>query len=365
MPARRASVSAGAPSAARGASLSPMAARGAAPMAAPRARKGSASMYEGIFDRIDTDHSGAIDAAELAGALASQFPEACFTGADVKAMMEEADLNHDGVISFIEFCAVMERAEGAASHWSRARASLWGHVARSLRETAAVVHSAAEPLRAIARAHSYEALDGKRIVTPGLRFAAGVAATLIRLAFLDLIAMELMFPALALIFDARAIASSGLQCFFDIALGSAAAISVLAFVAFELWCFASGQSVAFYFLGLEVLDSSSRRVFGFGKMLGLQLFWAGALQVVLIGLFKLEEMQRGPTAPASASAQPLSYNVEVWAALEKSPAAQLTLISLAGRLVDGGALVLSGKSILQRLLGGVVVVKEKRKRNYY
>ena len=358
MPTRRASVSAGAPSAARDVPPLPSAVRGAL----PSAKGGLASQYKVIFDRIDKDRSGAIDAAELAGALASQFPEACFTGADIKAMMEEADLNHDGVVSFAEFCAVMERAEGAASHWSRARASLWGHVARSLQETAAVVRSAAEPLRAIARAHSYEASDGKRIVTPGLRFAVGVAATLIRLTFLDLLVMELMlFPALAMISDARAIASSGL---FDLAFGSAASILVMAFVAYELWCFASGQSIAFYFLGLEVVDTSSRRVFGFAKMLGLQLFWAGTLQAVLIGWNKLEDMQRGPTTSAFANAEPLSYNLEVWTALNKSPAAQLTLIALAGRLVDGGALVLSGKSIMQRLLNGVVIVKEERKMNY-
>ena len=64
-----------------------------------------------LFDKIDTDGSGTIDFDELYNATAATFPSLKLTPEDVYGMIENADLNDDGVIDFQEFCIIMREAK--------------------------------------------------------------------------------------------------------------------------------------------------------------------------------------------------------------------------------------------------------------
>ena len=54
-----------------------------------------------VFDWIDADHNGYLDHYEIKMAFAMTNKQ--FTDDDVKKLMEEADTDKDGRISFVEF----------------------------------------------------------------------------------------------------------------------------------------------------------------------------------------------------------------------------------------------------------------------
>ncbi|CAM9991229.1 unnamed protein product [Heterosigma akashiwo] len=56
-----------------------------------------------LFDRFDSDKSGAISQKNLADILGETY-----TRAEVEAVLNEADIKKDGQIDFEEFCTIMK-----------------------------------------------------------------------------------------------------------------------------------------------------------------------------------------------------------------------------------------------------------------
>ena len=143
----------------------------------PRSKKGTASpspglksLYAPIFEDFDTDKSGFIDASELYKAVCLLFPGTGFTAADIASMLEEADLNRDGVISLEEFASIMTAAEGKSTMWGQAQKSIWSQFSRNVQQATMALYNAASPLRTFGRQNSYECPDtGARLATVGLR----------------------------------------------------------------------------------------------------------------------------------------------------------------------------------------------------
>ena len=125
-----------------------------------------------MFKKIDRDNSGSIDSSELYACISDLFPNAQFTSSDVLAMMKEADLNNDGVISLEEFVIIMTKAEGENSLWGKTQASMWTNVQRNTAQVIAVVDHVAAPMREMARQHSYRRNDGVVIASVGARAAS-------------------------------------------------------------------------------------------------------------------------------------------------------------------------------------------------
>lgn len=125
-----------------------------------------------MFKKIDRDNSGSIDSDELYACISDLFPNAQFTSSDVLAMMKEADLNNDGVISLEEFVIIMTKAEGENSLWGKTQASMWTNVQRNTAQVIAVVDHVAAPMREMARQHSYRRNDGVVIASVGARAAS-------------------------------------------------------------------------------------------------------------------------------------------------------------------------------------------------
>jgi len=136
------------------------------------------SIYAPIFRKIDKDNSGSIDSNELYQCISELFPNAQFTVSDVISMMQEADLNDDGVISLDEFSTIMSKAEGANSLWGKTQASLWMTFYRNTTQILAIVDTAATPMREVVRQHSYKRPDGVAIASVGVRLVSCFIGTI-------------------------------------------------------------------------------------------------------------------------------------------------------------------------------------------
>jgi hypothetical protein len=139
------------------------------------------SLYQSLFDSIDVDNSGTIEASELFTAMRKAFPSARFTPADAIKMLEEADTNDDGVLSFDEFVSIMQNAEGIAGNWAKLNQSFFQKGLKSIRDVGVVAHSAVRPFREFARQHSFDWDVDKdiKIASVGLRFGAEIVFGLI------------------------------------------------------------------------------------------------------------------------------------------------------------------------------------------
>jgi EF-hand domain pair len=118
----------------------------------PSTSERSSEKYRQLFNDIDVDHSGFIDAVELYAAAARAFPNARVTPAAIKRLLQEADENHDGVISYKEFAHVLGKAEVKHDLWSKL--SGLSRVKHELDEAFVVADGALEPIRHFSRQHS-------------------------------------------------------------------------------------------------------------------------------------------------------------------------------------------------------------------
>lgn len=131
--------------------------------------------YRELFDEIDADGNGKIDVAELNTVVTTLFPDQKFSKADIMYMIEEADLNHDGLISYEEFCDVMKKAEGKKSLWGDL--TLWGRTQKSLNEFRVTLNAARRPLKEWSRQLSKKN-SGTNFPDPSLRAIGMSIATI-------------------------------------------------------------------------------------------------------------------------------------------------------------------------------------------
>ena len=126
-------------------------------------------MYKSLFASIDVDGSGTIDSNELFTAMHETFPTASITRAEAIRMIEEADINSDGVLSFDEFSSIMSNAENLAGNWAKLNNSFLSQGFKSLREAGILAHSATRPLRDFGRQNSFDCPDtGLTLATPAM-----------------------------------------------------------------------------------------------------------------------------------------------------------------------------------------------------
>lgn len=220
------------------------------------------ALYRPLFEEIDKDGNGVVDASELHGALLKTFP--ALTPKAVRKMLSEADVNHDGVLSLEEFSAIMTAAEGKNTAWGKAQKSLWENWNQHLRETVAVLHSAAEPLKAISRKHSRKE-GGKQVANVGLRLAAGI--------------MEgfLLLYCYAFLFQEGFRTQEGVGQ--EVILGSAGRLpewitygGTGIVLCLECLCFSRGQDIVMHLADMQMVDVNGTP-FGFWSFLLSQIIF--------------------------------------------------------------------------------------------
>jgi len=129
--------------------------------------------YQSLFNKIDTDGSGTIDASELFSTVSKLYPEHRFTRSEIGKMFDEADVNHDGAVSYKEFCHILNHAEGKANAWGKLEQSLWHRAAKNVSNLSQLVVS--KRAKEFARSHSYECADsGQLVPTAGIRLIAEI-----------------------------------------------------------------------------------------------------------------------------------------------------------------------------------------------
>jgi hypothetical protein len=75
----------------------------------PGVAKAKEAQHRALFNQLDTDKSGYLDASEIQAALIEMNggANAALTGAQVQMMIAEADTDDDGQVDFDEFCKVL------------------------------------------------------------------------------------------------------------------------------------------------------------------------------------------------------------------------------------------------------------------
>lgn len=113
--------------------------------------------YEELFNSIDKDHNGSIDADELMTALGDRLK---WTPYRIDKLIRQADLNHDGTLDIEEFARIMEEHKDSMDMWGDANDSLWHNwkhrLTTTLSETVDVIEDMCQPAKEISRNHSTE-----------------------------------------------------------------------------------------------------------------------------------------------------------------------------------------------------------------
>ncbi len=113
--------------------------------------------YEELFNSIDKDHNGSIDADELMTALGDHLK---WTPYRIDKLIRQADLNHDGTLDIQEFARIMEEHKDSMDMWGDANDSLWHNwkhrLTTTLSETVDVIEDMCQPAKEISRNHSTE-----------------------------------------------------------------------------------------------------------------------------------------------------------------------------------------------------------------
>lgn len=210
-----------------------------------------ASLYRPMFSKMDADKSGFIDSMELFTAISELFPGVAFTMKDISEMMDEADVDHDGVISLEEFLEVM--TEGKSTLWGQAQKSMWGRFSANTLETVSVVHTAAEPLKQIARTHSYRRGD-LQIASVGLRIGATIVAVVV-LVIVFIFVLSLSAVLKPILF-----------------LAVCLLVYPVIFLA-NLVCFFKGQDLPMSLMDLQMVHAETGKPFGFILFLIAQILF--------------------------------------------------------------------------------------------
>lgn len=333
-----------------------------------RTNIGMTALYKPLFDRIDSNHSGSIDAKELWDAVSSSFGG--ITPLDLQSMMSEADVNHDGVISLEEFASIMTAAEGQSALWRSAQQSLWGTVKLNAADVVNVAHSAAKPLQEISRQHSYPRAFGRggreektlQVASVGVRCFSSCCMGFLLLFFLIVVpylifwkacesrlddnwrfrflgAMNVITPEARAVECFKGWVTDDKKIFFD-------ALYFLAYFASS----GGGQNLLFWLFDLAIVDDNGEP-FSFSRFAGWvmldNLFFFPPQIFLSLALYF------SPLLDKTSDNRPF----ELIGAIE----AGSSLYQFWWWVINYGVLMCSGKSISQRLFGGEVVVIERKR----
>jgi hypothetical protein len=195
-------------------------------------------------------------------------------------MFDEADVNHDGAVSYKEFCHILNHAEGKANAWGKLEQSLWHRAAKNVSDLSQLVVS--KRAKEFARSHSYECADsGQLVPTAGMRFIAEIVGDCF--VFAVAVSIGLCF---ILNGNAHAGALTVIDEFHDFQITRDTAKNVhtesLAFaqkakalmtitfivgIAINLFFRFFGVTVGFHLFGLKTINKSSRKTANFFEMI--------------------------------------------------------------------------------------------------
>ena len=127
--------------------------------------------YLEVFNAIDKNKDGKIDLLELNNYLGDGYT---FTPYRIQLLMNEADLDRDGTIDFVEFCRVMESHKNLHDHWGDASRSIWKTFQSRTNQFHEITESLCKPFRELINLHSArrKEVDGHKIPNPILRIIA-------------------------------------------------------------------------------------------------------------------------------------------------------------------------------------------------
>lgn len=146
--------------------------------------------YLEVFNAIDKNKDGKIDLLELNNYLGDSYT---FTPYRIQLLMNEADLDRDGTIDFVEFCRVMESHKNLHDHWGDASRSIWRTFQSRTNQFHEITESLCKPFRELINLHSArrKEVDGHKIPNPILRIIALFVEPLVIFCFLLLVAFTL------------------------------------------------------------------------------------------------------------------------------------------------------------------------------
>jgi hypothetical protein len=156
--------------------------RTASPSPAPNASKSQDALYAKLFDQLDTDHSGYLDFDELYAALVSHHnAPKHITPQVVMNMMDEADIDGNGLIDLKEFISIMKNARDS-KYWKTTSDSLWGSFGASVRNAASIAEQVLQPVHEAVAMHAHPHLTAGTLKemspTPIVRIFGAIIASM-------------------------------------------------------------------------------------------------------------------------------------------------------------------------------------------
>jgi hypothetical protein len=190
-------------------------------------------------------------------------------------MFDEADVNHDGAVSYKEFCHILNHAEGKANAWGKLEQSLWHRAAKNVSDLSQLVVS--KTAKDFARSHSYECADSGHLVpTAGIRFIAEIvgdcyvlcyAISIGLCSYLNNNAYSLHPSTIEKFLVATARDSGTEDLEFTKKAKSLATITIIVAIALNLFVRFFGKTVGFYLFGLETVNKASKKTANFFQMI--------------------------------------------------------------------------------------------------
>ena len=221
---------------------------------------GVKATYKTTFDKIDTDGSGFIDSAELYNAIIKLFPALHITGAEVKSMMDEADVNHDGVLSLDEFSHILSLTEGKSNLWGKTQSSFWASALKNIGDINTAFTSSTKPLREFGQDHSYHcSKSGSRVATVGLRSAAVVLEAIITYSILIVFSVSYAAQAVSKWTESNRPTKSAFvrELQYDFINGGAADVINTMMIVVSLLFAGYGKKLGMFFFGMTVVDEKT------------------------------------------------------------------------------------------------------------
>jgi hypothetical protein len=111
--------------------------------------------YEKLFTQLDKDHSGYLEFDELYAALVTHHnAPPHITPMVVMNMMQEADIDGNGLIDLKEFIVIMSNAQ-TSKYWKLTSNSLWGSFNAAILNGASIAESILQPVHEAVNMHAH------------------------------------------------------------------------------------------------------------------------------------------------------------------------------------------------------------------